>query len=103
MTPTQRSMELLRKEGYHVEVVEKWNSFTKTRKDLWGFVDLLAIRRDEVLGVQVTSGSNISARRRKIADHEHVGKVREAGIRIELHGWLKSDNGRYLVKREDLS
>lgn len=103
VTPTQRSMELLRKDGYHVEVVEKWNSFTKTRKDLWGFIDLLAIRRDEVLAVQVTSGSNMSARRRKIAEHDLVGKVREAGIRIELHGWLKGDNGRYLVKREDLS
>lgn len=102
-SPTTRSLELLRKDGYHVEVVEKWNSFTKTRKDLWGFIDLLAIKQNEVLAVQVTSASNMSARRKKIADHENVGKVRDAGIRIELHGWAKGSNGRYLVKREDLS
>jgi hypothetical protein len=35
--------------------VEKWNSFTRTRKDLWGWADLLAIRRGEVLAVQVTA------------------------------------------------
>jgi hypothetical protein len=51
MTPTQRSLKALRELGYLVEVVEKWNSFTRTRKDLWGWADLLAIRRDEVLAV----------------------------------------------------
>ena len=54
MTPTQRSLAALRGLGYLVEVVEKWNAFTRTRKDLWGWADLLAIRRDEVLAVQVT-------------------------------------------------
>jgi hypothetical protein len=36
MTPTQRSLAALRELGYLVEVVEKWNSFTRTRKDLVG-------------------------------------------------------------------
>jgi len=88
-SPTQRSLALLREEGYHCEIVEKWNSFTRTRKDLWGWADILAIRRGEVLAVQVTSGSNTSAREKKIADSEITPKVREAGIRIEVHGWRK--------------
>ena len=37
MTPTQRSLAALRELGYLVEVVEKWNSFTRTRKDLMSF------------------------------------------------------------------
>ena len=45
MTPTQRSLAALRDLGYLVEVVEKWNSFTRTRKDLWGWADLLAVER----------------------------------------------------------
>lgn len=56
-SPTQRSLAHLRELGYHVEIVEKWNSFTKQRKDLWGWADLLAIRKGEVLAVQVTASA----------------------------------------------
>lgn len=57
VSPTQRSLAHLRELGYHVEVVEKWNSFTKQRKDLWGWADLLAIKKGEVLAVQVTASA----------------------------------------------
>ena len=103
MTPTKRSLDLLREEGYKVAIVEHWNHFAQIRQDLFGFIDLLAIKPGEVLAVQVTSVSNMSSRRNKIADHENVGPVRESGIRIELHGWAKGANGRWQVKREDLS
>jgi hypothetical protein len=67
MTPTQRSLAALRELGYLVEVVEKWNSFTRTRKDLWGWADLLAIRRGEVLAVQVTAQA-VANRVQKVTD-----------------------------------
>jgi len=102
MTPTQRSLKVLRELGYLVEVVEKWNSFTRTRKDLWGWADLLAIRRDEVLAVQVTS-EGVANRVAKVAASETVGRVREAGIRIEVHGWRKNARGRYVQRVVDLS
>jgi hypothetical protein len=102
-SPTQRSLEYLREQGYHCEVVEKWNSFTKQRKDLWGWCDILAIRKDEVLAVQVTSGSNVSARIKKIQESDTVALVRDAGIRIEIHGWRKAANGRYVIRVEDIS
>ena len=63
-SPTSRSLEVLREQGYTVEVVEKWNSFTKTKKDLFGFIDILAIKRDETLAVQATA-SGVSARLKK--------------------------------------
>ena len=81
MTPTQRSLAALRELGYLVEVVEKWNSFTRTRKDLWGWADLLAIRRGEVLAVQVTS-EGVANRVKKVTDSETINRVREAGVRI---------------------
>ena len=102
MTPTQRSLKALRELGYLVEVVEKWNSFTRTRKDLWGWADLLAVRRGEVLAVQVTS-EGVANRVAKVAASETVGRVREAGNRIELHGWRKYAKGRYVQRVVDLS
>ena len=102
VTPTQRSLAYLREQGYHCEVVEKWNSFTKQRKDLWGWCDILAIRRGEVLAVQVTA-SAVSDRIKKIMASDTLAKVREAGIRIEVHGWRKNSKGRYVMRIEDIS
>jgi carbonic anhydrase len=97
-SPTVRSRKHLEAQGYTVATVEHWNAFTRRRHDLFGFIDLLAIRPGETLAVQTTSGSNVSARVRKIANHENVGAVREAGWRITVHGWRKS--GRTWVLRE---
>jgi hypothetical protein len=102
MTPTQRSLKALRELGYLVEVVEKWNSFTRTRKDLWGWADLLAVRRGEVLAVQVTAQA-VANRVAKVAASETVGRVREAGIRIEIHGWRKNAKNKYVQRVVDLS
>ena len=101
-SPTQRSLEYLRELGYHCEIVEKWNSFTKQRKDVWGWCDILAIRKDEVLAVQVTA-SAVADRIKKIQDSTTVALVRDAGIRIEVHGWRKNSKGRYVIRVEDIS
>ncbi len=101
-SPTQRSKKLLEDQGYLVAVVEKWNPHAKIRQDLFGFVDLIAIRENETLGVQTTSYSNVSARINKIAEHENVGMVRKAGWRIVVHGWHKPKN-RWVVREVDIS
>ena len=101
-SPTQRSLEYLREQGYHCEVVEKWNPWKRVRQDLWGWCDILAIRRDEVLAVQVTS-SGVSSRIKKIQESDTILRVREAGIRVEVHGWTKRANGRYAIRVEDIS
>ena len=101
-SPTQRSLEYLREQGYHAEVVERFNSFTKRRHDLWTWCDILAIRKDEVLAVQVTA-ADVSTRIKKIQDSDTVALVRDAGVRIEVHGWTKRANGRYAIRVEDIS
>jgi hypothetical protein len=103
MSPTQRSLKYLRELGYLVEIVEKSIPKTFIKKDLFGFADLLAIRKDEVLLVQVTSGSNVSARVKKITDNEHLPAVREAGMRVEVQGWTKKADGKYHIRVIDLS
>ena len=92
----------MREQGYLCEVVEKWNSFTKTRKDLWGWCDILAIRENEILAVQVTA-AGVSSRIKKIMESDTLPIVRKAGVRIEVHGWRKNVKGRYVMRIEDLS
>ncbi len=102
MTPTQRSLAKLREEGYMVAVVERWNPYARIRQDLFGVVDLLAIRDGETLAVQTTSGSCVSARVKKIADSDATPKIRAAGWRFEVHGWRKL-KGRWACRVVDVS
>ena len=102
-SPTQRSLEYLRGQGYTVAIVERWNPFARIRQDLFGFVDLLAIRENETLAVQATSLSNVSAREKKIGESENVGAVRKAGWRIVVHGWGKDSKGKWKLREIDVS
>ena len=104
MTPTARTLAHLRADGWHAEVVEHRVPRTNITRDLWGFVDVLAIRDGQILAVQVTSASNVAARLRKIAESPLVGAVRECGIAIHVHGWRKhAKTGRWLLRIEDVS
>ena len=101
-SPTQLTLEKLRAEGWLAEVVEKWIPGANIRKDLWGFVDILAIRDDEILAAQATSYSNVSSRVNKITDHENLPAVRLANIQIQVWGWRKLDN-RWAARIVDIS
>jgi hypothetical protein len=89
-SPTSRSLELLRSRGYRCAVVERFNPYARIRQDLFGIVDILAIRTGETLAVQTTSGSHVSDRVTKIAECDAIGDIRKAGWRVHVHGWRKS-------------
>jgi hypothetical protein len=89
MTPTQRSLAKLRREGWFVAITERWNPFSKTRQDLFGFIDLLAIRGDEALAVQTTSGSNVAARISKILALQAFALWASPTRKTVIHGWRK--------------
>jgi hypothetical protein len=100
ITPTQLTLRELRRRGWPlVEVVERWNPHARIRQDLFGFVDVLAVGPNGVLGVQCTSATNVPSRVRKIGDHPNVGHVREAGVALMVHGWAKK-KGRWTLARE---
>lgn len=103
MSPTELSLKLLREEGYLVEVVEKWIPGANIRKDLFGFIDMVAIKKGETLAVQCTSYSHVAERINKITDSENILTVREANWRVEVHGWGKEKNRWKLKRRVDLS
>jgi hypothetical protein len=96
-SPTQRSLQLMRDRGCLAEVVERWNPHSRTRHDLWGFVDIICLDDNQVIAVQSTSRSNMSARIRKIEEHENLAAVLRAGIQIVVHGWKKDKAGKWLV------
>ena len=101
MSPTARTLKQLRSDGWLCQVVEHWNSFAKIRQDLFGFIDILAVREGQTLGIQVTTESNASARRRKMLDTEsHLRAFLRGGNSVQLWTWEKrKSRWRYRVRR----
>ena len=91
MSPTQRTLALLRAEGWTVAVVERWvpGRFGRPgfRLDCFGFLDAIAIRPDApgVLGIQITSGPHHA---------EHAAKMR---AEPRMQTWLLAGNGVELI------
>jgi len=102
LTPTQRTLAYLREQGYLCAVVEHWNSWARIRQDLFGFIDILAIKKDETLAVQCTS-TGVAARVKKIQESEYLSRVREAGWKILIVGWRKNSKGKYVMRLLDIS
>jgi hypothetical protein len=102
-SPTQLSLKKLREEGYTCWITEHWNNWSKTRQDLFGFIDIIALKGKETLAVQTTTATNMSARVKKIADHENVGAVRDAGWGIHVHGWFQDDKKKWHCRIKDIS
>lgn len=89
MSPTARSLKLLRDRGYVAEVVEKTIPKTFIKKDLWGFVDIVAIRGTETVGVQTTDHTHVAMRLAKIEQSDLLQAVLDAGWTVVVHGWRK--------------
>lgn len=102
ISPTQNSLKRLRAQGYTAAVVEHWNQHARIRQDLFGIVDVLGIGPDGTIAVQATSYSNVASRVRKIAEHENIAAIRDAGWRFEVHGWRKVKN-RWTCRVVDVS
>jgi hypothetical protein len=101
-TPSARSMALLRNDGWLVDSVEHWNSYARVRQDLFGFLDLIAVKDNVTLGVQSTTYANISARVKKVLENPAFVTLKKAGWIIEVHGW-KKNNGKWICKRRELT
>ena len=99
MTPTARTLVYLRRQGYLVEVVERWIQFGKpspgkkngVRRDCFGIADLLACRpRDKaIILIQATSAANISHRVKKSLASPHLATWLDSGGQFQVWGWAK--------------
>lgn len=97
MTPTARTLAHLQALGYTTEVTEHWIRYPGSkvparRKDLLGFIDLIAMKPPAgVIGIQVTTVSNMGARIKKILTDPSVAPLAriwlKCGQRILVIGW----------------
>ena len=102
-SPTQRSLKLLRDEGYTAEVTERWNQWARVRQDLFGVIDIVAVKAGcPVLGVQTTSASNVSARIKKAKASPKLAVWLSAPARFVIHGWKKGVRGELAVRVVEL-
>lgn len=95
-SPTQRTLKYFRTLGYTCAITEHWNKFAHIRQDLFGFCDIVAIKENETICIQATSGSHVAGRVSKIESHKNYKIVKSAGWKILVIGWrkLKVERGK---------
>lgn len=101
-SPTARSLAECRKRGWTAQVVERFNSFSKKRIDLFGCIDIVVITPSGILGVQACAGSSHADRRAKVLNEERVAEWVAAGGRFEIWSWSKKASGRWELRSEDM-
>lgn len=76
--------------GWLIDSTERWIPYAHIKKDLYGFIDLLAIDKEyNIYGIQTTSYSNMNARIDKILNHENYERVKNSKIQITVWAWKK--------------
>jgi hypothetical protein len=96
------SLELLRREGFIADTCESYNFFSKRRKDLFTFGDLVGVKEGEFLIIQTTTRPHMSERWVKIKKHPaSVLLLTVPGVKIEVWGWFKEAN-RWKCERWNL-
>jgi hypothetical protein len=103
MTPTARTLALLRGCRYTADVVERYLHHARRKRDFLGFADVLAVRRGEpgTLAVQATTLAHVRDRLDRCRSRPELVAWLAAGNRLEVWGWFKSA-GRWKVKRVEV-
>jgi len=79
----------LRQQHYTADVVERWIAGANVRRDLFHCIDIVAVRPGEIVGVQVTTASNLSSRLKKATALPELRAWLAAGGKFMLHGWAR--------------
>ena len=89
MTNTARTLKYLRDHGWKAEVVEKYLSYAKRRRDLFDVIDIVAINGKNILGVQSCGGSTFAEHDEKILASPATKLWLASGGLLWLMGWRK--------------
>lgn len=93
---TGRTLAKLRTANILCDKVEQWLAPPKgqqhgRRRDLFGFIDIVAIENGAIVGIQTTSDREVARHRDKIIDecrHAAMEWLRAGGL-IQIWGWSK--------------
>lgn len=69
-------------------MVERYNSFTRQRYDMFGFADIVAVGKNKIIAVQ-SCGQAFSEHNKKILNEPMAKEWLKAGGGIILIGWRK--------------
>ena len=104
ISPTQLTLRKLKTDGWTtLAIVEHWNPFARIRQDLFGCIDILALKDGDTLAIQCTTYNNRWSRVKKISENEHLGSMRECNWTIEVWGWRKNKSNKWEVDVIDIS
>lgn len=95
MTPTQRTLELLKEKYIISGIVERFihnrnPQLHGIRSDLFHIFDIISLSENHIIGIQ-SCGTDFAAHYRKITEEfaENAALWLQAGGKIELIGWRK--------------
>ena len=95
ISPVQRTLAELRKQGFTAAVVERWNPHAKIRQDLFGLIDVVAVLNQpttytpHVWGIQVCGGNgDLAAHFAKAEASPHFAAVRSSFV-FQVWTWRK--------------
>lgn len=71
------------------------------RQDLYGFIDILAVKGEDIVGIQACTGTNMAKRVTKIVEHANYPLVITA-MRIIVQAWRKNAAGRWMLRETEL-
>ena len=96
MTPQARSLAWLRDQGFAADTAERKITRTLTR-DLFGCIDIVAMKDSGVHWIQVTDGSNASKRVHKVRASEHYDLLCATG-NVYVHAWRRNAKGVFVLR-----
>ena len=105
-SPTARSLEQLRKDGYTAEVVERSLPHFFVSKDFFGFADIIYVTGASIVALQVTAGTHHSHRKIKILAEPRALLWLKAGGLIEIHTWNeqgpRGEDKKWVCRKEEI-
>lgn len=91
MSPTQKSLRLLRELGYTAEDVTAYGHPASAKwprkKDVLGFADILAFRGVELLAVNATDKTSVAKHKTKYTQLQTLHLWLATGSGFAIHGW----------------
>ena len=82
-SPQAIALTTLAADGWIPWVVER-NLTPIIKKDLFGCIDILALKEGEVLAIQVTSAANHSARVKKVSESPYLADMLACGWTVAV-------------------